>query len=255
MEEYNLNKIFESYNDFNTSEGIDYEKYKRFLSRYIEFNKPDFVALLNINSKETVLHEQNYNLDFNNPEQDGLKDIIAAVDPDQRDKILAADRKCMKFMDFNKLIDVSILFQLRYTVTLQEGNARTFLRNLAFVRNMNSLISEPILLVSIFDVTDMVGIKKDPYVDIKYISTHKNKKKDKLIAKLDKFKKEVNSSLRDEIKLTKREKEILALISKGETSGEIARKLFISTATVNTHRQNLIKKFNVRNTSALVHMV
>ena len=52
--------------------------------------------------------------------------------------------------------------------------------------------------------------------------------------------------------LTKREQEVLALIGKEYTNAEIADKLFISTNTVFTHRKNLIKKLNARNTAGLI---
>lgn len=52
--------------------------------------------------------------------------------------------------------------------------------------------------------------------------------------------------------LTRREKEVLELIAEGLTNAEIANKLFISTTTVDTHRKNLLAKFEVRNTAALV---
>jgi len=53
-------------------------------------------------------------------------------------------------------------------------------------------------------------------------------------------------------KLTRREKEILALIVQEFTTQEIAEKLFISLNTVETHRKNLLQKLNVRNTAGLV---
>ena len=52
--------------------------------------------------------------------------------------------------------------------------------------------------------------------------------------------------------ITRREKEILALIAEGLTNNEIAQKIFISTSTVDTHRKNLLAKLNARNTAALV---
>ena len=52
--------------------------------------------------------------------------------------------------------------------------------------------------------------------------------------------------------LTRREKEVLELIAGGLTNIEIANRLFISTSTVDTHRKNLLAKFEVRNTAALV---
>ncbi len=52
--------------------------------------------------------------------------------------------------------------------------------------------------------------------------------------------------------LTRREKEILLLISEGLTTPVIAEKLFISVATVETHRKNLLAKFKVKNTASLI---
>lgn len=54
--------------------------------------------------------------------------------------------------------------------------------------------------------------------------------------------------------ITRREKEVLQLIANGLTNGEIAQKLFISTTTVDTHRKNLLAKFEVKNTASLIKM-
>jgi len=52
--------------------------------------------------------------------------------------------------------------------------------------------------------------------------------------------------------LTRREKEVLCLISEGNTNVEIAEKLFISADTVNTHRKKLLAKLEVKNTAMLI---
>lgn len=52
--------------------------------------------------------------------------------------------------------------------------------------------------------------------------------------------------------ITKREKEVLKLIVEGFTSAEIAKRLFISSRTVETHRSNLMSKLGLKNTAALV---
>jgi DNA-binding NarL/FixJ family response regulator len=52
--------------------------------------------------------------------------------------------------------------------------------------------------------------------------------------------------------LSNRELEILKSISFGNTSKEIAIKLFISPRTVESHRRNIIKKLNLRNTAELI---
>jgi len=52
--------------------------------------------------------------------------------------------------------------------------------------------------------------------------------------------------------ITRREKEVLQLIAEGLTNAEIAEKLFISVATVNTHRKSILEKFEVKNTATLI---
>ena len=52
--------------------------------------------------------------------------------------------------------------------------------------------------------------------------------------------------------ITRRESEILRLIADGFTNQEIADRLFISSSTVDSHRKNLLVKFNSKNTAALV---
>jgi len=56
----------------------------------------------------------------------------------------------------------------------------------------------------------------------------------------------------DEINLTKREREVLALIADGKTNNEVAEILFISERTVEAHRANIMKKVGARNTAELI---
>ena len=55
--------------------------------------------------------------------------------------------------------------------------------------------------------------------------------------------------------LTKREMEVLDLLVKGMCAKEIADNLFISETTVITHKKNLKRKYNVRNTVELISKV
>ncbi len=52
--------------------------------------------------------------------------------------------------------------------------------------------------------------------------------------------------------LTRREKEILDLIAQEMTTKEVSESLHISLNTVETHRRNLIQKFNVKNSVGLI---
>jgi DNA-binding NarL/FixJ family response regulator len=52
--------------------------------------------------------------------------------------------------------------------------------------------------------------------------------------------------------MTRREKEVLDLIAGGFTNQQIADKIFVSPLTVDSHRKNLLAKFGVKNTAALI---
>ena len=58
-----------------------------------------------------------------------------------------------------------------------------------------------------------------------------------------------------EIKLSAREKEIVALMMKGNTNREIAEKLFISESTVETHRKNVYRKTDAHSLPKLIQIV
>ena len=55
-------------------------------------------------------------------------------------------------------------------------------------------------------------------------------------------------------KITRREKQVLALIVEGLTNSEIASQLHISIKTVDSHRTNLLEKLSARNTASLVRI-
>ncbi|GGC36060.1 DNA-binding response regulator [Parapedobacter defluvii] len=54
--------------------------------------------------------------------------------------------------------------------------------------------------------------------------------------------------------LTSREKEVLLLIAEGLTNPQIAERLFVSPYTVDSHRKNLLTKFEVNNTAGLIKL-
>ncbi|MBE5321896.1 response regulator transcription factor [Pedobacter sp. MR2016-19] len=60
------------------------------------------------------------------------------------------------------------------------------------------------------------------------------------------------NQLRNTPQLTRREKQILSLLAQGKTSQNIAQEFFLSPLTVDTHRRNLIQKFEVKNVAELI---
>ncbi len=54
--------------------------------------------------------------------------------------------------------------------------------------------------------------------------------------------------------MTKREREVLQLVADGESNKSIARKLDISTKTVELHRANLLRKTSTKSSVKLVKL-
>lgn len=63
-----------------------------------------------------------------------------------------------------------------------------------------------------------------------------------------------NVGLKNVPKLTRREKEILMEAIKGSTTVQIAETLFISHHTVESHRKNLIEKFEVKSITSVIKL-
>lgn len=55
-------------------------------------------------------------------------------------------------------------------------------------------------------------------------------------------------------KISPREGEVLYLIAHERNTREIASELFVSYETAQSHRKNLLKKFNVKNTAGLIRV-
>jgi len=65
-------------------------------------------------------------------------------------------------------------------------------------------------------------------------------------------KKLFHDTFTQKMKLTRREVEIIRMLSKGKSSDEVAEELFISPHTVDTHRKNIFRKLEINNLAALV---
>ncbi|MEX0289436.1 MAG: LuxR C-terminal-related transcriptional regulator [Flavobacteriaceae bacterium] len=92
-----------------------------------------------------------------------------------------------------------------------------------------------ILRYTLGKLTDLTGLVAFDHFGYEYDGPNK-----------DKFYEMYKTGLDHECVLTKREKEILDLLSEGFTSRVIASKLFISVHTVDTHRRNIIEKMETK---------
>lgn len=77
-----------------------------------------------------------------------------------------------------------------------------------------------------------------------------NRIRDELLSFFDSLKSEIVGNKREEpyrAELTRREKEVLRLVSLGKNNSEIARELFISLNTVTRHMTNIFSKTGANN--------
>lgn len=104
---------------------------------------------------------------------------------------------------------------------------------------INGIMSSDVSIERLIEVIDIVHAGGD------YISTKLSLEKQKAI--LDKKNENIYFK-----KLTERELEVLKCITDEMTNKEIAKALFISPRTVETHRRNLIQKLKVKSSVGLV---
>lgn len=108
------------------------------------------------------------------------------------------------------------------------------------------------ILATLLNHSDISHISNDNNYSISFINVNGNKSyyNIKSIEDLN-----IKTKVYNDI-LTKRELEILGYLSEGLSSKEIAESLFISTGTVRTHRNNILKKTNFKTMSqAVAHYV
>lgn len=74
----------------------------------------------------------------------------------------------------------------------------------------------------------------------------------KKTSKFDTFYKNNDKNVVHKFRISKQEKEIIREIIQGKTSKEIAKLLFISKTTVDTHRKNINKKLEINNVGSLI---
>ena len=55
--------------------------------------------------------------------------------------------------------------------------------------------------------------------------------------------------------LTNKEREVFSLVSSGLTTKEIASRLNLSHHTIESHRKNLLKKFQAKNSAELIQKI
>ncbi len=224
---------------------LDYGIVNRHISLLKRLDKisPGVISVLDLFKKDHIYSSQKYESilgwDLQKAEAEGNAYSENRLHPDDKDKIFEAG------LYFTTLIfglppeirkDYKMIIDYR-TLGIENKYVRVVEQHTVLEQDKNGNVW---LTLSILDLS--------PYSDIE--SSFRSRMINTKTGDLFKFPHDEteNSDL-----LTMREKEILHLISKGIISREIADILYISVNTVNTHRQNIIEKLDVKSTSEAVH--
>jgi len=108
--------------------------------------------------------------------------------------------------------------------------------------------------IHVFSIhTDISHLTNQSVEEVSFLNTKGGKSYLNVCTKTGKFDpKKYNGNTEAELTLSKRELEIVKLLADGLNAEEIGKKLFISTHTVRTHRKNILKKTDSKNTIQLV---
>ncbi len=174
-----------------------------------------------------------------------LSDLIERIHPDDQDFFLRCEKLVAEFITLQ--IDPNTMFKYKMVYCFRfrdaTGKYRLLLHQcIAFARGPNGNMTATMGVHTFIDhliptnsyKLSIIGL--DGYPSYLGIDIFNNKDPMQLLRH----------------PFTKREIEIIRLISEGLSSANIAKTLFISPATVRTHRQNILEKAGCKKSSELV---
>ena len=249
---YAKNEVFLSYKEGNLEvESSKEDFYTSYFKSLLDFENPSYWAVLKPGVANVVDFERNRNIFFGEKEE-SLFVMADSILPSQIGVVNKIDAFYTRFILNADLPPYSLKFVSVFNVEIVKGDVRTLCRKIVPVAFPDDEIIYGLVLIE--DVTSLV---EDEMLSVDFIVSEmdldKGKKVDAFIEKIKNII-ENETILGDEL-LSKREREILALIKDGLTSREVADKLNISKTTVDTHRQNMLRKYDVSNVFELLKKV
>lgn len=179
------------------------------------------------------------------PGEMSLQKMLSIVHPADLPIVISFEAKVLEF--FNALpVEKMFLYKVRYDFRMQHKKGH-------YVRILQQVITietdENGSIVKTMGVhSNITDLKKEGSPILSFIGLEGEPSYENVSVD-QKF-----SFLNPEERFSTREKEILYHLIQGKTSDTIAKELFISKETVNTHRRNMLSKCGVSNTIELVNL-
>jgi len=229
--------------DINADDSI----WKSFLATnpVVKFLRPDYFLIFRYTETCKILYQENISLDLGGPEA-SLENIYKSLVPGDLRHIRDTDQVMIQLIQERKLLPWDYTYKICANVICPNPELKRIMRSSILIHRDHHGKSS-LGLMCFHNVSSMISSIKPNSFELS------------CEPELDFLTAEVESRLKKiqdpKIQLTPREREILLCIRKGMSSKEIASILFISIATVNTHRQNMLRKWEVPNTAALIERV
>lgn len=204
--------------------------------------QPDYYMVFQYSAPAVPVYQQNLHLDLGSVEV-RYEAIIRHIETDDLQHLRRMDVVKAQFAMECRLQPFDYISSILIRWECPQSSRRYLMRKMTVLQSDNKGMPS-YGIVSIKDVTPMVSAIRPNNVDITFHPDKAN-----LCYELCR---RINAVLPKRNGITAREMDIVRCLCKGMSSKEIAAALFISKATVDTHRQNLIHKWGVTNTAALL---
>lgn len=208
----------------------------------IKFLRPDYYLIFRFGDTCKILYQENVNLDLGGLDVN-LENVYKCIVRQDLEHIVSTDKVMIQLIQERMLQPWDYIYKICGNVNSPNPGLKRLMRSSILIHR-DPHGKEHLGFMCFHDVSAMVSSIKPNGYEIA------------CEPELDFLSDEIGSRLRKmkgpRMELTRREKEIIECLRKGLSSKEIAGALFISVATVNTHRQNMLRKWEVTNTAALL---
>jgi len=210
-------------------------------NRIIHLLRPDFFLIYKF-SKSTVLFQRNINLDLG----DGIvtiEKIMRYMAPSDLQNIIAVDKVMTHLSRERKIQPFDYIYKVCGNIECPNPDMKRIMRTSILIYSNAAGVPE-LGFFCFHDVSSMISSIKPNTYDVSFdpVNAH-------LQDELDHKMKSIRPDL---MNITAREREIVQCLNNGMSSKEIAAHLFISKTTVDTHRQNMLRKWELPNTASLM---
>jgi len=218
--------------------------WKSFLADHpvVKFQRPDYFLIFHYTDSCKILYQENINLDLGGANVT-LENIYKYVAPADLQHMRQTDKIMIQLIQERKLLPWDYIYKICANITSPNTEMKRLMRSSILIHRDQHGKSN-LGLMYFHDVSGLVSSIKPNNYEIAC--------EPELAFLSDEIENRLRKSEGPKINLTRREKEILRCIRTGMSSKEIGTALFISTATVNTHRQNMLRKWEVKNTASLI---